>query len=143
MLPRDEDAALQTDAYIEALLATHGGRPVLLPDTGLLPPADLRRAIALLERGLVRVHPSFRFEEQLATRLLAAARRPAGDVLGSAPADVIALPAATDFQEAGIAIDRRLLLGGAALASGVSLAGAAMLAWRRWDRGRSRRSWIA
>jgi hypothetical protein len=77
-LDRDAAAteALLTDLYLDALLAgavldaaSHG-----TPDAaaGQLDPAA-RRAADRLRHDLVRVHPSFRFEERLATRLAEAA----------------------------------------------------------------------
>jgi hypothetical protein len=137
-----EDEALQTDAYIEALLASHAGRPALLPDPESGPSADLRQTIVLLEAGLPRFHPSFLFEEALAARLRAAAL---GEQLPNADdlllAELIELPAARSGVNAAL-VDRRLLLGGA-IASGVSLAGAAVVAWRMRERGRPRRRWLA
>lgn len=148
MLARD-DEALQTDAYIDALLAGHAGRPVALPEPALLPPPALRQAIDLLETGLPRIHPSFRFEQQLAARLRVAAlsqlaglpqdaratSQPAADLLWlRANIAGRALPV--------VAVDRRLLVGGA-IASGVSLAGAAVIAWRMRERNRPRRGWLA
>jgi hypothetical protein len=136
MIGREEQAAVQTDAYIDALLARHRGVPVAVPNSEAQPPAELRRLIHLLEAGLPRIHPSFSFEEGLAGRLRAAA---ATD--GQPPAgQLIALPGILADVTAGAAIDRRLLIGGAALASGVSIAGAAVLAWRRLER--SRRGWL-
>jgi hypothetical protein len=77
-LDRDAAAgeALLTDLYLDALLAgvvldaAVGGIPGDL--AGRLDPAA-RRASERLRHDLVRVHPSFRFEERLATRLAAAA----------------------------------------------------------------------
>jgi hypothetical protein len=137
-----EEEALRTDAYIDSLLATHGGMPVLLPEPELLPPPGTRRALELLAAGLPRIHPSFRFEQQLADRLrLAALAQTAGRPLP--PADVVALPThVAGYPLPAVTVDRRLLLGGA-LASGVSLAGAAMIAWRMRERGRARRGWLA
>ena len=77
-LDRDSAAteALLTDLYLDALLAgavldaaSHG-----TPDdaAGQLDPAA-QRAADRLRHDLVRVHPSFRFEERLATRLAEAA----------------------------------------------------------------------
>jgi hypothetical protein len=147
-----EEEALHTDAYIDALLAGHAGVPVALPAAARLPEPAIRRAIELLEAGLPRIHPSFRFEQQLAARLRLAAlahiagdqRRAgtAGDVPGHGPAaPIFVLPG----QPGGLllpALDRRLLVGGA-IASGVSLAGAAMIAWRLRERARPRRGWLA
>jgi len=137
MIRREEQAAVEADAYIDALLAGHRGVPVAVPDVAAQPPAELRRLIHLLEAGLPRLHPSFAFEERLAARLRAAATAD-----GQPPAgQLIALPGVLADVGVGAAIDRRLLIGGAALASGVSLAGAAVLAWRRLER--SRRGWLA
>ncbi len=109
MLLDHEEASIQSDAYIEALLEGHARRPIRIQLGGQLPPAGVRHVIRVLESGLPRFHPSFLVEERLAAELRAAA------ALAHQPA---------------LAVDRRLLMGGA-LASGVSLAGAAMLVWRR------------
>ena len=76
----DRDAAsadaLLTDLYLDALLAgavrdaAAGGSPDGIGDR--LDPG-VRRAADRLRRDLVRVHPSFRFEERLAARLAEAA----------------------------------------------------------------------
>lgn len=133
-----EEEALQSDAYLDYLLASHGQAPRAVPaaELALLDP-ELKQAADVLERALVRFHPSFRFEESLAARLQAAA-------------DALALPAAAGGQAIPFPrhptappVDARepwnlgLLVGGA-IASGVSIAGAAAwLAWRR--RGRQER----
>jgi hypothetical protein len=114
MLPEIEEAAIQSDSYIDALLAAHARQPIAWPAPELRPELNVRQLIRLLERRLPRFHPSFLFEERLAQQLRDAALSAQG-----APA-----------QGATLVVDRRLLMGGA-LASGVSLAGAAMLAWRR------------
>jgi hypothetical protein len=77
-LDRDAAAtdALLTDLYLDALLAgvvldaVAAGTPD--DPAGQLHPAA-RRAADRLRHDLVRVHPSFRFEERLATRLAEAA----------------------------------------------------------------------
>jgi hypothetical protein len=125
---------------------------------------DLIEASRILHGALVRVHPSFRFEERLAARLADAATgvTPGDDAWAPAPTPEptpfpgraeparqlvavaapaspgavigrprpVALPRFATVLEAGPA--RRALIGGA-IASGVSLAGAALLA-RRWRR---------
>jgi hypothetical protein len=80
-----------------------------LADADSAPDRNVRHAILVLERGLPRFHPSFLFEERLATQLHAAAAQ---------------------MGPGAVVVDRRLLMGGA-LASGVSLGAAAMFAWRR------------
>jgi len=145
MLGREDEAVIQADAYIDALLAAHGGLPAALPDAAAGPSEQLRRTIELLEARLPRFHPSFRFEEALAGRLRAAASmdssapRPPGSTIPQLPIDT-RLPGLAE----NVMFDRRLLLGGA-IASGVSLAGAAMFvrAQRRSGRARSRREWLS
>ena len=105
-----DEVAVQSDAYIDALLNGHARLPIPLPRSGDAPERNVRHVIRLLEQGLPRFHPSFLFEERLAEQLRAAA--------GADQAAPIAV------------VDRRLLMGGA-IASGVSIGAAAMLAWRR------------
>jgi hypothetical protein len=65
---RDGVDAMVTDHYLETLLAAGDRHAADAPaDAGL--DADLRDAARVLRRALVRVHPSFRFEERLAARL--------------------------------------------------------------------------
>jgi hypothetical protein len=77
-LDRDAAAtdALLTDLYLDALLAgavlDAAATGASDPGAGHLDPAA-RRAAERLRHDLVRVHPSFRFEERLATRLAEAA----------------------------------------------------------------------
>ena len=82
--------ALVTDRYLDGLLAAaERGASATPADIAL--DAELRAASDLLRRSLVRVHPSFRFEERLAARLadMAEVR---GAALRAAPAAVIAFP---------------------------------------------------
>lgn len=110
-----EEAALQTDAYIDALLDGHARSPIRLRATGRVPEPNMRHVIRVLETGLPRFHPSFLFEERVAAQLRAAA----DDLAGTPHAGT-----------AQVALDRRLIMGGA-LASGLSIGAAAMVAWRR------------
>ena len=144
MPPDTDDAAVLADAYIDALLATH--RHALVPLTAEADAAvpletqpAVRDVIRLLERGLPRFHPSFLFEEWLAGQLRGAASvrsaaagggHPAGKVGQIIPIAVIP-PTGSARDRLDVALrDRRLLVGGA-IASGVSIAGAAVIAWRR------------
>jgi len=74
--PRDEPAdVLAVDRYLDTLLAAADERrPGDRPDRADEPPVDpaLAATAARLRRDLVRIHPSFRFEERLAARLAAA-----------------------------------------------------------------------
>jgi hypothetical protein len=146
----DRDAvsadALLTDLYLDALLA------------GVLLDADDHRAGAIvgdidpvarsaadrLRRDLVRVHPSFRFEERLAARLAEAAaamRLPAvvgGDarvvpfpLRGMAPEQLPPDAHADDDDDVARDRSRPLLIGGALTSAALSIAGAAFVAWRR------------
>jgi hypothetical protein len=108
----DDEAALVTDAYIDLLLDRRPADATLAHDERLS--SELRSATELLHAGLPRFHPSFLFEEQLLARL----RRGIPDVSG---ADVIRLTIPPPAELAR-RVDRRVLLGGAALASGVSVA---------------------
>lgn len=141
-----EVEALLTDLYLESLLARSGTD--LGPSDARLDPL-LRDASDRLRRDLVRVHPSFRFEERLAARLaeLAAAMRlPAaaggeGQVIelrtgaaGAAPFDPFT---DEDPEDERHELSRPLIIGGALTSAAISLAGAAWVAWRRARPGRS------
>jgi hypothetical protein len=136
----EADEALQVDIYLESLLAAHDRLPRPVPAGPMaddLEPSE-RRAANLLAEHLVRFHPSFRFEEALATRLHAVADRASSGV--QAPAPVLPFPIAeaplpvasmtAGEREQLAASERRRVLIGGAIASGVSLAGAALVAWR-------------
>jgi hypothetical protein len=130
----DDEAAMATDAYIDLLLDR------LLPTEATIAhrqplPIQMRNAIELLHAGLPRFHPSFLFEERLAARLR---ERPGADSTG----DLIQFGAEIPADLARGRVDRRVLLSGAAIASGVSMA--AVYAWRHAARrGRGEREVIA
>ena len=99
--PRERDVvdALVTDRYLETLLAAGDRRAADAPADADLDP-DIRGAALVLRRSMVRVHPSFRFEERLAARLagMAAQVRPAAAAVASAASSaggtVLAFPGA-------------------------------------------------
>ncbi|HVM31243.1 MAG TPA: hypothetical protein VM305_10815 [Candidatus Limnocylindrales bacterium] len=127
----EEEAAIQSDAYIDALLA----RPrLMLTDAQPTEDPRLGRAANLLG-SLPRYHPSFAFEEALAVRLRELAEGTGGT--GGRLAEVIPFPGSTRPLAAIPLIDRRLLVGGA-IASGVSVA--ALVAW--WQSARRPRSQV-
>lgn len=130
----DEEAAMVTDAYIDLLLDRRLPTEATIAHRQPLP-AQMRNAIELLHAGLPRFHPSFLFEERLGARL----REGTGaDSTGELIRIGIEGPAAL----ARARMDRRVLLGGAAIASGVSMA--AVYAWRHAPRrGRGAREVIA
>ena len=121
MFREAEEGAIQSDAYIDALLSGHARLPVPLPVGGDAPEPTVRHAIRVLEHGMPRFHPSFLFEERVADQLRALADQRLGG--GSGATQVV--------------IERRVVIGGA-IASGVSLAGAAMWAWRHRPRSQAR-----
>jgi hypothetical protein len=169
-LDRDTAAtdALLTDLYLDALLAgaVLGPGAAGSPDDAArqLDPAA-RRAAERLRHDLVRVHPSFRFEERLATRLAEAAvamrvpiaagddgrivpfrSLPAVDLdRGLVPAESPDEPAAVgvpgriavEMDPARRVATRPLLIGGALTSAALSIAGAAFVAWRLGRPGRS------
>jgi hypothetical protein len=115
-----EIEAFVVDRYLESLLS-RGPRH----ETDV--PAELRATAALLARSMPRHHPSFRFEEDLAARLQAAA---AGR-LGS----IVPFPAADRVSGQPVTLDERVVrpvvIGGVLTSAALSLAGAAYVAWRR------------
>ena len=143
-----EVEALHTDRYLEALLAQRdrGDPGTGDADDAPLAPADVTvdQAIATvaarLGRDLVRVHPSFRFEERLARRLAgvaAAMHLPAAAGAEGSVVPVIPFPfgphddpAADELVPGGTALPRPVLIGGAVASAAISLAGAAFVAWR-------------
>lgn len=157
-MERDGVDALVTDHYLETLLAAGDRHAADAPaDAGL--DADLRDAARVLRRALVRVHPSFRFEERLAARLagMAAGARPLAASGGGAilafpgtrvaagsptnPPDPLLdaiLLGALDPSDAA-AVDRAgrtplprrpLIVGGAITSAAISIVGVAWVAWR-------------
>lgn len=163
-------AVLRSDAYVEELLAS---REPAVPPADLDP--EVRNAADLLAAALVRFHPSFRFEEELASRLRRLTASTGGPrvalldggrvvtlqptaaptafsaaptALSAAPTALSAAPVSGEvkplhaadargarddahgqrLQQADV-FPRQVLMGGA-IASGVSLAGVALVAWR-------------
>lgn len=161
MTPLDRDAAsadaLLTDLYLDALLA---GAVLDLATIGdatggrSLDPA-LVRAAERLRHDLVRVHPSFRFEERLAFRLAEAAARLQVPLAVGGEGRLVPFPIPSARSEARVPdgadaarlleldpINRRdrarpLLIGGALTSAAISIAGAAFVAWRLGRPGRT------
>lgn len=149
-----EVEALVTDRYLEGLLAAAERRAADAPSDAALDPA-LRAAALRLRDELVRVHPSFRFEERLARRLAAAAAGMrlaataggdaalvpfppaflgdpalAGELAEPELAALVGLPPAPGEPARQAGVPRPLLVGGAVTSAALSLAGAAFVAWR-------------
>jgi hypothetical protein len=114
----DEIEALVVDRYLEALLAR---QPADATDV----PLHLRTTARRLAAELPRAHPSFRFEEHLARRLVAAGMRTDPSDLHGA---IVPFPAGPG--PAGSAM-RPVVIGGVLTSAALSLAGAAFVAWRR------------
>jgi hypothetical protein len=142
--------ALVTDGYLESLLAARDRRAVDAPSVAELDPA-VRLAAARLARGVARVHPSFRFEERLAARLAETANRmtlaraagaedaplSAGPIAelhfagrGLGPIDPLDLADPARPEEVGGIPRRPLIIGGTLASAALSIAGAAIVAWR-------------
>jgi len=149
MRPLDEEA-IQVDAYLDELLAI---RTTTAPRTLPEPIEPELEAIAhLVQRALARFHPSFRFEERLANRLaleasaesLPLAELPEPLTIGSLSRVPLGgrplVPATAGAPLTALELRGRggLLLGGA-IASGVSIAGAALIARAR--RARAEQRW--
>ena len=138
-----EVEALLTDRYLERVLARATGGETTGPFDPLLSPI-LRDAAEALRRDLVRVHPSFRFEERLASRIAEAAaalRMPAAAGAEGGVVSIGAVSGATGRNDDAYLFDddgelerrelsRPLLIGGALTSAAISLAGAAWVAWR-------------
>jgi hypothetical protein len=90
--------ARRTDQYLDGLIEAGARGADSTPMDMDLDPA-VAFAAGELRAGLVRVHPSFRFEEGLASRLAAAAAEMGGSpaALAVAPSAVPASPAAPTF----------------------------------------------
>jgi hypothetical protein len=117
-----EIEAFVVDRYLDSLIAR-------VPHDTTEVPTELRATAERLTRDLPRYHPSFRFEEQLAARLAAAAEGRSGDLLD--------FPARRSTTPPTGANDERLVpvhpvvIGGVLTSAAISLAGAAWVAWRR------------
>ncbi len=140
-----EVEALQVDRYLETiLLARDRGAPFGPYDPDLDP--ALRAVAERLSAELVRVHPSFRFEERVARRLaevaagmrLPQAAAGAGSSTGLSaalspiPLELVGDPARDlpDDGDPATGRARPYLIGGALTSAAISLAGAAFVAWR-------------
>jgi hypothetical protein len=124
-----EIEAFIVDRYLDSLIARE-------PNDAIEVPAELRATAERLARDLPRYHPSFRFEEDLAARLAAAAGR-AGDLVDFPARKSNPNPAGAARRRIGGANDERLVpvhpvvIGGVLTSAAISLAGAAWVAWRR------------
>jgi hypothetical protein len=114
-----EIEAFVVDRYLESLLSRG-------PRDEADVPADLRAMADRLVHGLPRYHPSFRFEEDLAARLAAAASARAGSLVEFPLRSVRGMAA-----DERVGTVRPVVIGGVLTSAALSLAGAAYVAWRR------------
>ena len=145
--------ALVTDRYLESLLAAYERRASDAPSDAELDPT-VRRVAARLGSDLIRVHPSFRFEERLAARLAEAGQRrtlavgspsasPAPSQLEPRAAPIrLARRTGTDELAVVDLLDpaqpespevsprRPFLISGTLASAALTIAGAAIVAWR-------------
>lgn len=131
-MTRTDEKALELDRAIDTILRGQAG-PVPAGDEG-----ELMATARLLRDALPRLHPRFGFEEHVAARLAAAVRPPAEPRLDPEPTPLrpsLLVPAAVETEATATPAAgehrRRGLVAGGAIASGVSLAGAAIVVWRR------------
>jgi len=142
-----EVEALLTDLYLESVLSRAGAD--YGPADARLDPA-VRAASDRLRRDLVRVHPSFRFEERLATRLAEAAASLRVPAVAGDEGRLVPFAGRRTLDDEGFdrlmagdpdedrrELARPLLIGGALTSAALSLAGAAFVAWRRTRPGRT------
>jgi hypothetical protein len=116
-----EVEALVVDRYLDSLLGRTPYDPTEVPD-------ELRATADRLATGLPRYHPSFRFVEDLAARLTAAAT---GQEATGAVISFPAVPSATTLDARSGQV-RPAVIGGVLTSAAISLAGAAaLMAWRR------------
>ena len=138
-LAASEEEVILADRYLESLLEAGERHALDVPADPALDPA-LRATVRRLRDELVRTHPSFRFEERLGRRLAeAAGRKP---LAAAAGAEALLLPYASAGRGASAAapgapderprpaVTRPLVIGGALTSAALSLAGAAIVAWR-------------
>jgi hypothetical protein len=136
-----EIEAFIVDRYLESLLSRH---PADVDGV----PIELRATAQRLAAGLPRHHPSFRFEERLALRLAEVAARMRLPAAAGAEGVVVPIAARRPDPAAGTgpagdgeAPDGRpttvrpvvppVVIGGVLTSAAISLAGAAIVAWRR------------
>lgn len=92
--------ARRTERYLDGLVAADERRAAEIPVDADIDPA-IRVAARQLRAGLVRVHPSFRFEEALAARLAASADRMKAGLPAELPPAAVAGGTLTAFRGTG------------------------------------------
>jgi hypothetical protein len=138
--------ALELDVHLDRLLAAGDRHLQAVSRDSTLDPA-LLGAAARLRTDLIRFHPSFRFEERVASRLadladrmrLPAAAGAEGEAVPGRLAlatptfpelDAIASGAYDPSAPEGQPVPRTVIIGGAMASAALSIAGVAYVAWR-------------
>jgi len=132
-MTRTSENAIELDHAIDTILRGPAG------PAGRESEGELAATARLLRDVLPRLHPRFSFEEHLAARLAAARRLRHEPLLAPEPTPIeprlLARSTAEPTEAAAdpTAPEHRLLglVAGGAIASGVSIAGAAIVVWRR------------
>jgi hypothetical protein len=135
MLGNGERDARRTDRYLDGLMDAEERGAERSPVDADLDPAVML-ATRELRAGLVRVHPSFRFEERLAHRLADTAVAMGGSGVAAPASGIRAsiLPALASTRRGLPARPvRPLVVGGVSVASAAISLGAMYVAWR-WSR---------
>ena len=119
--------ARRTERYLDGLMAADDRRAAGAPADADLDP-DVRFAARELRSGLTRVHPSFRFEDALASRLSAGADRlraglPIEELAPAAPAGIVE-PFRNVSIRAAADVDAAVAAGPAGLAAAATTAAA-------------------
>jgi hypothetical protein len=148
--------ARRTERYLDGLVAADERRAAEMPVDTDMDPA-IRLATRQLRAGLVRIHPSFRFQEALAARLAASADRMKAGLPAEPPPPAVSGGTLAPFRATGAAAvvvgsavadsataatvvrglpdlagrpRRPLLVGGVGVASAAISLGAVYVAWR-------------
>jgi hypothetical protein len=102
MLGNGTRNARRTERYLDGLVAADERRAAEMPVDTDMDPA-IRLATRQLRAGLVRIHPSFRFQEALAARLAASADRMKAGLPAELPPPAVARGNLAPFRTTGAA----------------------------------------
>ena len=145
MLPGATRDARRTERFLDGLVAADERRAAVTPTDVDVDPTVVAAA-RRLRAGLVRVHPSFRFEEALSARLAENAERMLAGLPVAGAKPVVAPGTISSFQPASAGIysvsiprgvpdlaarpRRQYIVGGVGVASAAISLGAVFVAWR-------------
>jgi hypothetical protein len=140
MLPGATRDARRTERFLDGLVAADERRAAGTPVDVDMDPTVVAAA-RRLRAGLVRVHPSFRFEEALSARLANNAERmlaglPVSNTKPAAAPGTLSslqppsIPASRDVPDLAARPRRQYIVGGVGVASAAISLGAVFVAWR-------------